>query len=299
MPQTVRSANISKAYKLIGIAMAALLIVAAVFMKLPMTIRSGAYMVFRESLKYKAIWTSRDMETLHGEHFMVRYTTDNKRDAQLVLNTAEKFYQPIADKYGYDGRGKIPVIVYPSRPELNRNFGWPANESAMGVYWAGVIRVLSPNVWVTETDAKEYRDVFINSGPMAHEFTHLVVDYMSQGNYTRWFTEGLAQYEEYKLTGFEFDETEATLNQPLYPLKEMDAYFDNLPNQALAYRQSYLAVRYIADVYGEEALKDILRQLAKNQKTEQAITVVLGEEFDKFEANYQSWALEQEAGNQL
>ena len=299
MPHTVRNTNISKAHKLIGIAMAALLLVAAVFMKLPVAIRSGTYMVFRETLKYKALVTTRDMETLNSEHFMVRYTAGNKRDAQLVLNTAEKFYQPIADKYGYDGRGKIPVIVYPSRPELNRNFGWPANESAMGVYWAGVIRVLSPNVWINETNAEEYRDVFINSGPMAHEFTHLVVDHISVGNCTRWFTEGLAQYEEYKLTGFEFNETEATLNQPLYQLKEMDTNFDNLPNQALAYRQSYLAVRYIAEVYGEQALKDILQGLAKNQKIEQAITGILGEGFDKFEANYQRWALEQETLNQL
>lgn len=299
MPQIVRNTNTSKSYKIIGLAMAALLLVAAVFMKLPLAIRSGTYMVFRETLKYKALWTTRDMETIKGEHFIVRYTKGNEKDAQLVLQTAEKFYQPIADKYGYNESGKIPVIVYPSRAELNRNFGWPANESAMGVYWAGVIRVLSPHVWVNETNPAAYQEVFLNSGPMAHEFTHLVVDHLSFGNYTRWFTEGLAQYEEYKLTGFEFADTEASFNQQIYLLAEMNTQFDNLENQPLAYRQSYMAVRYIAEAYGEQALKDILQRLAKNQRTDQAIAQILGVEFDKFEADYQSWAIEQEAASQM
>lgn len=299
MPHIVHYSNTPKAYKIIGLGMAALLFVAAVFMKLPLAIRSGTYMIFRESLKYKALWTTRDMETIEGKHFIVRYTEGNKSDAQLVLQTAEKFYQPIASKYGYNDSGKIPVIVYPSRAELNRNFGWPANESAMGVYWAGVIRVLSPCVWVNETSPEAYQEEFLTSGPMAHEFTHLVVDHISRGNYTRWFTEGLAQYEEYKLTGFEFGEAGASLDQPLYQLADMNTKFDILPNQPLAYRQSYLAVRYLAQTYGEQALKDILQLLAKNQKTEQAITQVTGVDFDKFEADYQGWAKEQEALGQL
>ncbi|MEW6698114.1 MAG: peptidase MA family metallohydrolase [Bacillota bacterium] len=294
MPGIEKNTDAARMHRYLGITLAALLILAAFFIKLPNVIRTGTYTVFRETMKQKALWTTRHMETLNGDKFMVRYTAGHEADAELVLATAEKFYAPIADKYGYTGRSKIPVIVYPSRPELNRNFGWQANESAMGVYWTGVIRVLSPKVWVTEEDPASYRSEFMNSGPMAHEFTHLVVDYVTRGNYTRWFTEGVAQYEEYKLTGFEFEDMEAALDQPLYRLAEMDMYFDNLPNQPLAYRQSYLAVRYIAEVYGEESLKAILKSLAKNDKIDQAIPKSLGVEMEVFEKNYQFWSREQE-----
>jgi hypothetical protein len=126
---------------------------------------------------------------------------------------------------------------------------------------------------------------------MAHEFTHLVVDYITRGNYTRWFTEGLAQYEEFKLTGFEFGEESASFDQPLYKLSEMDANFDNLPNQALAYRQSYMAVRYIAAKYGEGALKEILNNLAKNKNMSEAINAVIGVDMKTFESNYIEWAI--------
>lgn len=300
MPQTVRNTSSrSRLPKYLGITLTAVILVAAFFMKIPNAIRTGTYTVFREGLKQKALWSTRHMETLQGEHFIIRYPQGNQGDAELVLTTAEQFYRPIAEKYDFRTGGKIPVIVYPSRPDLNRNFGWPANESAMGVYWAGVIRILSPQVWVTEQDPELYQYEFINSGPMAHEFTHLAVDYITGGNYTRWFTEGLAQYEEYRLTGFEFDDSEASLEQPLYPLKEMDVYFDNLPNQPLAYRQSYVAVRYIAEVHGEQALRELLQNLADNRKMDQSITNVLGVDVATFEKDYQKWAIEKEKLNQL
>lgn len=302
MPQIVQSIGwleSSKIHPYLIVSLAALIIAVAFFMKLPNAISSGTYALFREGLKQKAIITTRDMQTISSQNFMVRYTAGNEEDAKLVLSTAEKFYGPIAKKYAYSTGGKIPVIVYPSREELNRNFGWPASESAMGVYWTGVIRVLTPSLWVTEQDPLQYQDTFIKSGPMAHEFTHLVVDYLTAGNYTRWFTEGMAQYEEYKLTGFEFDTIEALMNQPLYQLAEMDSYFDNLPNQPLAYRQSYLAVRYIAEEYDEDYLKAIMVSLRQGNKTEKAISSVLGIEFKEFETNYQQWSIEKEKLNQL
>lgn len=169
----------------------------------------------------------------------------------------------------------------------------------MGVYWTGIIRVLSPNLWVMARDTAEYREVFMESGPMAHEFTHLVVDYLTKGNYTRWFTEGLAQYEEYKLTGFEFDDPGSSLNQPLYRLSEMDLAFDNLSNQSLAYRQSYLAVSYIAVEYGEESLKAILESLGKGNKMDRSFREVLGISLETFEENYQNWAIKSELHNQV
>lgn len=276
--------------KFLGITLAALLILAAFFMKFPYIIKNNSYTLLREGLRQKALWSTRTMTSLNGDHFKVRYTLGNEQDAALVLTAAERFYSPIAEKYGYTGQAKIPIIVYNSRAELNRNFGWEANESAMGVYWAGVIRVLSPQVWVDEPDPDRYREEFIQSGPMAHEFTHLVVDYITAGNYTRWFTEGMAQYEEYKLTGFEFDALPATLNQPLYPLAEMNQHFDDLPNQPLAYRQSYLAVCYIAEVYGEDSLKEILKNLAAGKQMEIALEKALGVEMKDFEEDYQNWA---------
>ncbi|WP_238472686.1 hypothetical protein [Desulforamulus profundi] len=139
MPKVQQNTDAARMHRYLGITLAALLVLAAFFVKLPNVIRSGTYTVFRETLKQKALWTTRHMETLNGDHFIVRYPEGNEADARLVLATAEKFYNPIAGKYGYTNRSKIPVIVYPSRSELNRNFGCRPTKAP----WASTGPVLS------------------------------------------------------------------------------------------------------------------------------------------------------------
>ncbi len=65
-----------------------------------------------------------------------------------------------------------------------------------GSIWAGLIRVLSPRAWMGDTPVSQQQQVFQSQGPVADEYTHLLVDYKTGGNYTLWLTEGLAQYAE-------------------------------------------------------------------------------------------------------
>jgi hypothetical protein len=218
---------------------------------------------------------------------------EDRGEAELVLETAEKFYQPITEDFGYTPRGRIPIILYSTKQELNQSFGWDASESAMGVYWAGVIRVLSPGAWVAETEADRVREVFVSSGPVAHELTHLMVDYLTGGNYPRWFTEGVAQYEEYKLTGFTLSKPEDSLKPPLYSMQELSRDFDNLADQTRAYSQSLAAVQYIVSQYGDDALAGLIKELGLGCSFSQAAEKVLQLDDTQFEARWQSWVLNQ------
>ena len=280
----------SKLKLILSLAAAVTILAALVFSRVPGSIKGHAYGIYREAVKINIMVRTWGWESLESDQFLVRYKSGGEVGAQLVLETAESFYAPVADEYDYQGRGKIPIIVYPSREELNASFGWPASESAMGVYWGGVIRVLSPEVWIPETENKAV--VFTESGPMAHELTHLVVDYIANGNYTRWFTEGVAQYHEYKLTGFLFDEPAGSLGQDLYSLQEMNRGFDALPNQALAYRQSLSAVEYIVKFYGEDNLHRIIRELGRGQNMNEVFGQVLSMDLPEFERKWQLWLKE-------
>jgi hypothetical protein len=280
----------SKLKLIIGLAAAVTMLAALIFSRAPGGIKGHAYDIYREAAKINIMVRTWGWETLESEHFLVRHKPGGKEGALLVLAAAEKFYFPVADEFGYSGRGKIPIIVYPSREELNASFGWPASESAMGVYWGGVIRVLSPEVWIPESE--NTAAVFMDSGPMAHELTHLVVDYITKGNYTRWFTEGVAQYHEYKLTGFLFAEPGGGLGQELYRLREMNRGFDALPNQALAYRQSLSAVEYIVEFYGEDSMHRIIRELGLGRDLNQAFRQVLGIDLAEFEREWHLWLRE-------
>jgi len=251
--------------------------------------RAFIYNVAREIGKYGTLVQTYDMSYLKGEHFVVKYYPGDKNQAELVLEAAEKFINPVSQKLGYVPDKKVTVVVYPTREKLNSFFGWPANESAMGVYWAGTIRVLAPREWVSADDANDMREEFFKSGPMAHEIAHLAVDYRTKGNYTRWFTEGLAQYVELQLTGFRFNDPAGTLEKERYSIEQLTSQFDQLPNQSLAYRQSLATVYYLVDIYGEQILNEILNELNNGATMDQALQHTCNVDLKIFEKQLNNW----------
>lgn len=287
--------------RLARIIAAIIVLLLSILWRIPASAKFYGYGAIRELVKTYVVIGSWNMSKLTSEHFFVKYMPEDRGEAELVLETAEKFYQPITEDFGYTPRGRIPIILYSTKQELNQSFGWDASESAMGVYWAGVIRVLSPGAWVAETEADRVREVFVSSGPVAHELTHLMVDYLTGGNYPRWFTEGVAQYEEYKLTGFTLSKPEDSLKPPLYSMQELSRDFDNLADQTRAYSQSLAAVQYIVSQYGDDALAGLIKELGLGCSFSQAAEKVLQLDDTQFEARWQAWVLNQteESSGQL
>jgi len=220
------------------------------------------------------------------------YYTDADQDVVgLVLDTAETVYGPVTEGVGYRSSAPVPIILYANRDALRHAFGWGNSESALGVYWRGTIRLLSPNVWVHQKNARDQRKVFQKLNPLAHELTHFTLDYLTSGNYPRWFTEGLAQYVEFDVTGYLWIEPESTLRQRLYTLAELQDDFDQLENQPLAYRQSYLLVKYAAKTYGEERLSDLVASLGRGEQFSHAVQRVLGVPLPTLYNGWHEWVV--------
>ena len=270
-----------------SLAPVAVLVAAAIFFLIPLRFSMLIYPLVRQAAQAKMEYETRNFTGLETQHFVVRYQDGDQDMAQMVIQAAEQSYEPVTTMLGYSPRAKTLLVMYPDRSELRKAFGWSGDESAMGVYWGGVIQVLSPRDWMkTAVSADE----FARSGPMTHEFTHLVFDHMTNGNYPRWFTEGLAQYAEYRINGYEWLTSTNSLSHRLYSLAELDGQFDELPNQSLAYRESFAAVRYIAEVHGDGALRQIIDQLRAGRKLQQAVTAVLTMSYPEYEQAWQKWA---------
>ncbi|MBU7007263.1 peptidase MA family metallohydrolase [Phosphitispora fastidiosa] len=257
----------------------------------PGVAKSQIYKGFRELSKHRMMWQTRGWSEVHSSNFVVRYTAQDSSIAEMVLESAEQSYEPVTRNFAGSYRGKILVVVYPTKDSLGRSFGWAADESAMGVYWAGVIRVLSPSAWIEEDDPEVVKEVFNNDGPLAHEFTHLLVDYETGGNYTRWFTEGIAQYIEAKVTGYRMDYRSIRDYDAIYPLSRMDRDFDSLNDQNMAYLQSFQIVNYLVELYGEDSLRDILEQLGRGRSMEASFKDVLGISLEQFEQDFGEWVI--------
>ena len=255
---------------------------------MPSRAQMWVYPLVRQAVQFKVDYQTRQMAVYETKHFMIKYTQADADTVDMIAEAAEAAYTPVTQKLGYSPSGKTLLLVQPSKNELRKAFGWSDNESAMGVYWGGVIQLLSPHVWLSSGESVQE---FIHSGPMVHEYTHLVFDHLTNGNYPRWFTEGLAQYVEYRVNHYEWQTTTNNLDGQLYTMAQLEDDFDTLPNQALAYRQSLAAVRYIADVYGEDKLREIIKALQAGQKLDKAIQKSLGLDYATFEQSWQQWAV--------
>lgn len=247
------------------------------------------YPLAREAAKAKMNHETREMLEYQTEHFVIKYTKADAADVEMVARAAEAAYTPVTTTLGYNMKNKAPVVIYPDKDELRKAFGWSGNQSAMGVYWGGAIQLLSPSQWLKDGNSL---NEFIRSGPMVHEFTHMVFDYMTNGNYPRWFTEGLAQYVEYQVNNYEWITPENKLTGRQYSMAELDNGFDELPNQALAYRESLGAVRYIAEVHGDAKLQAVISGLRVGHDMSKVLRDVLGMDYAAYETAWQAWARE-------
>lgn len=277
----MRKVTLFESMLVIGLALAVLL-----FIQLPARPQMWLYPLMRQVTQAKLDYQTRNMAVYETPHFIIKYEQQDAGVVEMVAKAAEKAYQPVTTTLGYSPAGKTHIFMYPNKRELNQAFGWSGEASAMGVYWGGVIQILSPHVWLKEATPEE----FVRSGPMVHEYTHLVFDHMAQGNYPRWFTEGLAQYVEYRVNNYEWRTATNSLGGELYSMAELDANFDGLSNQSLAYRESFAAVRYIAEVYGDAKLHQVIVALQAGQSIRQAVAGALGADYAAYEAAWRKWA---------
>ncbi len=218
-----------------------------------------------------------------SEHYDIKYTPVDEPYVKLIAGVAEEAYGSVSSIFGIEPAGRTIIVVYPDSSSLSRSFGWDKDANAMGIYWAGSIRILSPREWLEEQDMQLY---FAREGPMVHEFAHLMVDEMSRGNYNRWWTEGVAQYVEKKVTGFEFTSPFAGDKKvEYYQLKQLAKRFDEM-DQSIAYWESLQAAEYIADRYGEASLFSITRQLGQGKSLEQAIENTLAIPYTEWEEDF-------------
>lgn len=245
-----------------------LIIIALIFSNFA-SIKGNLYMILRNVPKSIVLYKTKNYKKYNTEHFIIRYKTNDKEIVKLVAKASETYYDKVCKQFGYYPEDKTMVILYDNSKELLKNANLGESKPPMGVYYASTIQVLSPKLWTPSQEDIEY--LFMNEGPMVHEFTHLIVDDITRGNYPLWFTEGIALYSEYIHTNFEWGK-EVKL-QKIYTIDELNSEFNKL-DQYLAYTQSFRVVKYIVETYGYESLMEILDKLKEGYNFEKAFETV-------------------------
>jgi hypothetical protein len=227
-------------------------------------------------IKDEQIITSDFME-YQTEHFSIKYRPE---DENVIRDTAQMFedsYDTALEEFGYGSREKTVIIIYKDQNEFWNYQESIKGQAVMGLYNMGTIHVLSPNAYKNQD--QESMEFFKDNGPVLHEYTHKVIDELTGGNIELWLTEGLALYEEYKISGTEWA-----------PGFEYERYFISremregfmYADEVQSYRQSFDMIKYLIDNYGMKKMQSLMKELKAGNSTDDAFMKIYGITADEF-----------------
>jgi tetratricopeptide (TPR) repeat protein len=243
---------------------------------------------------YKDPATVNTLRLLDSYKNFVTYRTDNtilklhKKEAELLrpyfeaeLKRALATYEK---KYGFKLDRPVQLEVYPDHEDFAvRTLGMPGL-GALGVTFGYVVAMDSPS-------GRKPGD-FHWASTMWHELSHVYVLSATHHRVPRWFTEGLAVYEETAASPDWGDRLDphviaAIQQKKLLPVAELDRGFvhPTYPAQVVvSYFQAGRICGFIARKWGYDKLLAMMHDFSANTTTPQVIEKELGmrpEEFDE------------------
>lgn len=202
-----------------------------------------------------------------------------EEDFKEISSITQKMIQEVNKNFAQETRQDFNVIIYPNSMEMNSGLKLSSKESTLGAYYGGNIFILSPAQLIgMDTDLENI---------ILHEYTHLLVEKKTKGYHPVWFTEGVALYQEFLITGYEWGEN-VDYTKTFYTIEELGNQFYQL-DIFHAYRSSFLRVRFIAENYGERVLLEIMDELANGNNYQASIKKILGKDHKELENYFMLW----------
>jgi hypothetical protein len=201
--------------------------------------------------------------TLKQDGFLVRM---DAREADIygsrVLALLARARKTLGEKYGATIPGPVTVEIFPQKKDFAiRTFGLPGAEGFLGVCFGSVVTANSP--------ASQGESPSNWEAVLWHEYCHVVTLNKTKNKMPRWLSEGISVYEEEKedhawgspitpryramLLGEDFKPLSQLSSAFLAPKSGMHLQF--------AYFESALAVEFLVEKAGLEALRGVLDDL--------------------------------------
>ncbi len=222
-------------------------------------IKQNIYLTEQKMLSKKIMDYSVEYKHEESKHAIIYYSQEDSEFIHTIKESLDLYYPLLAEDFSLNNleKEKVNVILYPNAEELEKaikyNYG---QKIPMGVYYGGIINLLSPRNYVKSENYSDIIEYFIENGPIVHELAHHFTDIKAKGNYDIWFSEGIALFYEKKYTNFEWrrDLKESSAKIDFEDLKNKFRTLD----EAMAYRRSFDIVNDFVQENGEEALQALI-----------------------------------------
>lgn len=233
----------------------------------------------------------RTFRTLRRGNILLRMES---REAEIygaaVLDLLDEAQQTLGAKYAIVPDGPVVVEIFPRQQDFAiRTFGLPGGDGFLGVCFGRVITANSP--------ASQGPDPANWKAVLWHEYCHVLTLSKTNNRMPRWLSEGLSVYEERQR-----DPTwgqrmtpiyrQMILGEDLVPISQLSAPFLSPKSPVhlqLAYFQAALAVEYLIETHGMEAMNRLLVDLGAGLPIDAAIERTIGT-LDKIDEDFLRFA---------
>ncbi|MBI3996025.1 MAG: tetratricopeptide repeat protein [Candidatus Omnitrophica bacterium] len=218
-------------------------------------------------------------ERLSQAYFDVRYEEELQRPVGFDIRDALlEARRDVGSDFAYWPKQKLVVLVYSD--EKFRAIRQETPEWVGGLF-DGKIRVPLPGRQLTSARVKQI--VF-------HEYTHAVIQDLTNGACPLWLNEGLAEYEGAKQDDRPLPLLRAASQaKHLIPWLELSDHFSyQLSTQevGLAYEQSYSLANYLVTRYGFWRIRNLLKRFAEGQSWDAACAEEFRLKLTRLESNW-------------
>lgn len=207
---------------------------------------------------------------------------------QAELDRAMATYEK---RYKFKIQGPVQLEVYPNHPDFEvRTMGLPGL-GALGVTFGKVVAMDSPS--------GRPPGQFHWASTLWHEFSHVYVLSMTDHRVPRWFTEGLAVYEETAASGasdwgdrLDPPSIMAMKDKKLLPIADLDRGFihPTYPEQVIvSYFQGGQVITFIAEKWGYDKVLAMIKGFADKKDTVEVIEQELKLKPEEFDAQFFPW----------
>ena len=217
----------------------------------------------------------------------------HKKEAELLRPyfqaEFERALQTYEKKYHYHLTKPVQIEVYPNHDDFAvRTLGLPGL-GALGVTFGYTVAMDSPSA--------RKPGQWHWAGTMRHELSHVYALEMTNHRVPRWFTEGLAVYEETAAAPDWGDRLDpgaigAIKRKALLPVADMDRGFmhPTYPEQVIvSYFQGGKICSFIAEKWGYDKLIDMLHDFAAKMSTPDVIEKEFQMKPEEFDKQFMAW----------
>ncbi|MGD2172837.1 MAG: tetratricopeptide repeat protein, partial [Gammaproteobacteria bacterium] len=231
-----------------------------------------------------------DYRETHRGHFRILlHGKESELLDDYVQEIAEKAFERFVERYRYRPESPIRVELYPEHADFSVRSVGLAGVGLLGVCFGPVVAMDSP--------AARERGAFNWGSTLWHELAHVFHLKMTDNRVPRWFSEGLAVYEErHALPGWGGDVDpqflRAYLDGRLLPLSRLNNGFvrPSYPGQVIhSYFQASLAFDFIESRWGFDAIREALAAYRDSDDPDAVLPAVLGLDTAALDADFDGY----------